>query len=740
MQTSLARSSGPLWAGSLLATALFAQAPAAGDRLDPAGVQPGHGISASRDQLFASGPGYVARFEPGAVELLPILGATAPNAMPLRLEFEHVRRGTATPDANGADSAPQQVDAAVIYPRGAGVSERYTSSDGRLKQTVCFASPVAGHGDLTVRYRVTTELTCPATPAGGATELRFTAGELGSISVDTIVGIDATGRRAEGAMHFDGRHLDLTLPAEFVASAAYPLELDPFFGASINTGVSSDDQNPDIAYDNANDRYLAVFEFPFAANKKAVWGQLISGAGQRIGNAFAISPTLNREEHPAVGNCAYLDNFFVCWQDNSTGNWDIRGCTVGAAGNVGGVMTVAGGNADQVTPDCGGDSFEGGGPGLCIAVWDDAATGVFAAVLDMSTSPPSVTNTQQMGFAAPDPFRNNPSITKDGEDGGRWFVAMQHDTQFLSVTAVDFTGAEVSTVQTAYYSPNDVVDHPCIAGDGANWKVVFERNEPGSSTLHDIYAAYGTYDNNTGQVVRLGGAALENDQGEDERQPCIAHFGRKYVAGWTNPRPGGTRLEFQNIELDGLARCGGEQIIDAAGRAMSMAAITGQRESGRDSSIEGIVTHRNFNVGTGGAVIDSRRYRVFTGGPVTTLLNGCGTGGTCDVSGPAALGNDEFEIRLTGADPTAQFAIWMGDLFQGPHSSCGSCTRIDAPFKFFMLINGGQATFPLPLPCDPAYTGLVIDTQWVTLSPAAQPCAAFPDLQFSSARRIVLAN
>ena len=212
-----------------------------------------------------------------------------------------------------------------------------------------------------------------------------------------------------------------------------------------------------------------------------------------------------------------------------------------------------------------------------------------------------------------------------------------------------------------------------------------------------------------------------------------------HVVGWTNPSPGRTDLQLTNIVPGTVQRSGSEQLVSVVGEAMTFAALVGKRAGGAASD-EALLAYRRFVIATGNATLHSQRYRAFGGGPVTTLLPGCGNGGTCSANGPAALGNAQFAVRLAGADPAAQFGLMFADVLAQPTYGCGSCTRIEAMFSFFAVPVGGAAQIALPLPGSTAYLGLRLDAQWLTISPSSSPCAVVPGVVLSNAIRIVLAD
>ncbi|MFK7742255.1 MAG: hypothetical protein AB8H80_18215 [Planctomycetota bacterium] len=709
-----------------------------------AAAQARHGVSVLDDDVVGLAGPLKAHFDQGAVTFTPAFGAAAPQTMPFTLTSQKVLRGSATVATIAQRSRRVQGGHRVEYDLGGGMTERYVTRGDGIKQSFLFNQRPAGTGDLAVRLAVDTLLDCP--PTQHAQQLTFSAGDLGSVHLDTIVGIDALGRRTEGFMRFDGVHLDLVLPGDFVDSATYPLELDPVVSGIINTGASFNDNDPDIAYDLTNQVYLVVFVLQISSTQREIYGQRISFQGARIGGLIAFT-NLGNCRHPKVGNCNSTNNFFVAWQQFENNSWNILGASVDAAnGTKSANITIANAAHDEVTPDVGGDSYDSSpGLGLCLCVWDDTQAGIRSCVVRMHNDPPTA-DAYQTVVAGADPFRNNPAITKDGRNVGRWFIAYQHDPQFLSVIGLDFLGNLVGVPTTAAFSANDVVDNPDIDGDGESFSLVFERDEPGSTTVDDIYGAHGTWDGTAIQITQFG-SPIEADAGQDEQTPCISLMGTKYVAGWIGPQPGGTRIELTNLELDSVARCGNEQIVSAPGTGLTVPALVSRRSAGDTSSESGLLSHRRFLVtgpSAGNALLDSRLYQTFGDSLITPIPGtGCGLGGTIGTSGGSfAIGNENFAITLTGADPAATLAVCILDVSGNPPLPfCGAGCGVIAPFLTTVVtMSGGNGVRPLQLSCDPTNLGFQLDAQWAVVSSAPGGCAALPLFHPSDAIRMVMVN
>jgi hypothetical protein len=112
----------------------------------------------------------------------------------------------------------------VVYRRGA-VVERYRAVGGELEQLFEIAERPAGEGDLVITGRATANKKATSVTAE---EIAFD-----DLKIHDAVAIDAAGRRLPLALGYDARHrrMTLTVPAEWLVTAAFPLVIDPLVGS-----------------------------------------------------------------------------------------------------------------------------------------------------------------------------------------------------------------------------------------------------------------------------------------------------------------------------------------------------------------------------------------------------------------------------------------------------------------------------------------------------------------------------
>jgi len=701
------------------------------------------GLQAYDEAFLGIGPGYKARLTEEGFEFTPALGDRAPRNFPLGFTLESIRRGEgAFHLAPPEGVAPAAEGTVVRYERGGGVTETIEVRAEGIEQSFLFETLPPGSGDLVVRGRVTTEL--PASSIGKEVdEIRFEVEGLGGVRVDSVIGIDAEGTRAPGWLRFDGTHLEIGLPGEFVDTAVFPLLLDPLVGPVIG-GFGSASQNnnhPDVAYDATNGVYLVVWERVSSATDHDIFGQRVSSAGAFVGAFILIEGGTDYATKPSVGNVNQTDRFLVAYQKGagSAGPFDVFARAVDAAtGAVSAALTVAGNAGDDIDPDVGGNrvfSILGGGA-RAIVVWEWVGFGIQARVVSVPASPASPTNVTG-GFAVSvGAGVANPSISKHGGAGGRCLVVWNLDPAVagqntIQGRVVDFTGALLTPV------------------GGVSNQLGVTEIEPGTDTKDgtEFLVAWKRYPDIVARKMAFSGGSLVTASTAAALTPLalptyhvysapqVGWTGELYAVTWelhTAGLLGGTADLVETTSLDPTTciRC---ETIELTSDGVEPALAT--QWSGGSTGDGALIAWTE--IGSPNQVA-AQRYRSDVG-QVTNLGGGCGTGGTASAV-CATPGSNNFTHRLTGAIVPVPLApvflvIGLGESLNYP---CGPCTLVPDPFTSFVFpaTYSLLATVDLTLPSDPSLVGVTIVDQWVIPKPSGACGALGSDL--SNAIEIVI--
>src|SRR5204862_6794740 len=114
----------------------------------------------------------------------------------------------------------------VTYERGL-FTEAYDLTPSSIEQSFTFAS-VPARGEIVVRIATETELDGRET-AGGL-EL---ANELGSVRYGRATAVDAAGSSVSLSTALTPNGIEIRVPEEFVASARFPLTIDPVISSFV---------------------------------------------------------------------------------------------------------------------------------------------------------------------------------------------------------------------------------------------------------------------------------------------------------------------------------------------------------------------------------------------------------------------------------------------------------------------------------------------------------------------------
>lgn len=420
----------------------------------------------------------------------------------------------------------------------------------------------------------------------------------------------------------------LVSPAGVVASDVnFPLRAS----AAVAAG------NPQAVFNTGTNEFLAVWENSFASSVEA---QRVSLAGTLLGTRISVADMMAATVRKPDVTCNGTD-FFVAWADSRSGDSDVYGGRITAAGaRVGDVIIAApGGGMPQSAPALisMGSQY--------LAVWQDARSGSF-----------DIVGTRFDGLVA----RLDPSdlIVSQGTnlqrapqaawDGTNWLVVWsdwrsgQGDIRAARVsgagTSLDVNG--ISIAATA-----NVEDNPDVTFDGVSFLVVWEDRGPacpqgGCTAPVHIW----------GRRVGLSGAPLTTSfaitSGTSSQQhPRAAGFGGTSLVVWSDSR---------NQVLGGLdivgTRVSAGTVLDAP--ALDLCAVAG------DQTQPTVVANSS---GFFAVWADQR-----TGGNAATKLIGTRVTTSGGVSDPAGLVISDVVLRQPSepdlaTDGTTYLAAWSSN-------------------------------------------------------------------------------
>lgn len=240
--------------------------------------------------LWARGDTFKASFDESAATYVPYFGSEAPRNYPVSFTLAQISVGGAPLEFEPAK--PRRVADRIVYERGTLV-EVYDLAPRSLEQTFVFAS-LPNQGELVLDVAVASEL-----ERGENDAHLWLSNELGRVDVSRAVAIDAKGARLPLQTAWSADGVRIRVPAEFVASASFPLVVDPIVTTFTVIGTTTSAIFPDVAYSGSAQVACFVNEFVFSATDHDVIATMTDVTGAPVG--FATLDTTGADwRHPSV--------------------------------------------------------------------------------------------------------------------------------------------------------------------------------------------------------------------------------------------------------------------------------------------------------------------------------------------------------------------------------------------------------------------------------------------------------
>ncbi len=314
--------------------------------LQPQGVAPEEAAARAVNRLVATAAGYSLRhprhsgeFGPEGIRVAPRRGGVEWSWRLTGVQAgERQVSGVSLEAVHPVESAPGVIE----YRRG-GLLERYVVEAGSLEQQFVIPEPLALEGrDL----EIVGEVASTGRFEEAAEGWRW-RGERGAIRLGEVRVYDARGNELPARFAVGPGETRLVIAATALATAAYPVTIDPEIGVDdfriSNMGPLGPAFTPAIAYNFVDDEYLVVWQGDFtSAWEFEIYGQRIDAAtGEEIGqNDFRISDMGNDGQSqlhaldPDVAYNSTNNEYLVVWtgDDVRDSELEIYGQRLNAAG------------------------------------------------------------------------------------------------------------------------------------------------------------------------------------------------------------------------------------------------------------------------------------------------------------------------------------------------------------------------------------------------------------------------
>lgn len=698
----------------------------------PAGAQYG---------VWASGADYKASFHDGFV-FYPLLGEAHPHNLPLRWTTVAVTAGGEL--VVHAAVPPSLLESArrVEYDHGAFREVYELRADG-VEQSFEFAAPLGGAGDLVVVGRVDTELACDA--AGAAQQplvFRDVGGE-GVVRYGAAIVVDSAGRRGPVTTAWDGQRVELRVGAEFLASATYPVRIDPLIArVNLATGTAPvQDLDMIEAPDAGTPKRIVVYSRVFAGNDVDSYA-IVTGAD--FTNPVMVFADVNAAWSTKGGRCSYAGDahrwalvfereLFAPTTSSILAYFHQRDDATLNSGSSGTLSKPPGTTARK--PDVGGRR-PGGGANVLVVYQTDVTTtqqntanteawGVLVHAVSATES--SIPNTLDWFDVGTTYDREHPTLVKlsDGAPGF-WIVSWQEyfsvampDDWDINVTRLDFAGLH----QPQRYRFGNASSpwhkrYPQLAGGGGRFMLVMTYgNSAATPMVDEIHVQRfdwpdSQFDPDMGPPVIVA---------EDSANPNLAFPRLAFDAT--------TRSHWAVIYRRGLTSAGDLFAL----RVDATCAVTESQTLFQSPTALGGATAVTFAPANGGSFPIAYATNE-TGAPVfgtrlfyppgaENMPYGTACGGTIDASSPYR-GSEFFTITLAGAPPgqLAVLGVSSFELWQPFSLLPAGCQLLIGDAAWAAVVTGptggAAVTFPLPATLP---VGLMAYSQWLFLQPSGSP-------------------
>jgi len=641
----------------------FAARPTARPAKDPSAVGPApasvldftrvHFDEPGDGKTWVRGRTYKASFDGAGATYIPFLGSQAPRNFPVRVELAEAKVGGA-PIALETRGVSRDGDDVVID-RGA-IREVWHMGLDSAEQTFVIASRPATRGALEFRLDLETELAVRAESGGFALD-----GAHGGVSIGRATAIDANGWRLDLDTRLEGTRIAIDVPAEYAASARFPLVVDPVYTTNALDGFTNECSVPDVANSAISGNYAAVYEYAYSATDADIWTVDLYFGFPVAGSGTWVDSTTTLWQLPRLAHNALSDTYLTVAQRRTAPSvaaeiW-CRARTAGSSAQFAQTLVQSNILGSCFYPDVGGDPALAP-PTYFLTAWtrNFAANDwdVHARLIGGDGTPIG----GPIFLASTTAFEWGPSVSKtDGRPPyatQNWNVVWMRNT---TSSNLDILGAQVrwdGTLTSPAFpiDTNGVSDSypsassPLDAAFGPRpWMAAWQRNFVGDSDIQAAVLSGSTVVSNTNL------SALENaDIAEAQLRPDVDSNGQRFVVAYTESYQGSTTDHDAYVMTvahtdNGLRLDEGHVEVDYSFRdTYGIQVACGVTESNQGFAYYGLAWPQ-YGSGPGdvfcGAYSEPASYETF--------CSGDGTAGACPCGNTGAIGRGCANSVSTGA-------------------------------------------------------------------------------------------
>lgn len=487
--------------------------------------------------LWVRGADYKASFDASGATYYPIFGSDTPRHFPLRMSLA-AARGGAVSIALAPGSAPVRDGDRVTIDRGA-IDEVYEIGLRGIEQT--FVVESRPQGDLRLTVAIETELAASETADGFVY-----ANEHGAVRYGRAFVREPDGTKRAMPTRRVAGGVEIEVDAAYLATAEFPLVVDPFVGQFGMTQTTLHQQFADIAYDAGANTFLLAFEEVVAASDRDVRTITIDYTGSNIVTTSYVDTSVQDWEKPSVGNLRSTSQFLVASCVSSYPGFTTpgsqfrvvvaRGCSASSPSSWSAptlVTPASEGLTNRYDVSVGGDDAASGTSSFLLA-WEDASSSdskIYTRRVDSSFAPIG-------GVASVSSATNclRPSVSKYNNHS-RWNVVWEQagdvwGAQVSATTGNGVTGP-FAIASSALYEAAPAAASPFADG---SWACVWQQNTPGGE--RDLYCK--VFNGSTLVAERNVSASHASTQTLEQRMPAIDCDGERIAIAYAEEKSAGS--------------------------------------------------------------------------------------------------------------------------------------------------------------------------------------------------------
>lgn len=496
-------------------------------------------------------------------------------------------------------------------------------------------------------------------------------------------------------------------------------------GGRIQVSAITDSNTVDTAYSAYQDCNLVVWA-QLQLGIYRIRAQRVGSNGVLLGGVVNLASSPVQAWHPAVAYVAKAQRFVIVWQERAAGRWVIKGKTLDPSSGATSITTeLVSSPHDNLEPDIGGDLNTS--ESKAILVWRREGSGILTSQVTVNPIGGPLRSPVTLQASA-SPADALPAISKSGGSAHRYMLAWKRNGAIDIVYARSLTKGGGARGATVTLGTGTEIGAPDVDGDGTYFVVAWARQRSILLTKRDAFARMVRFDGST--AVSHSPTETLALTSLDEGDPAVGFTGNKFAVAWSQEVLGGTKDIFMKMFAPTQMVACGPRSAFRGSRTQNVRPAIGSMFAGGSEKDEALVAY--ISEASGGVVDAQRIEGMGSGGPISDIGGGCGLGGLASAHGAFAVGNPDFEVRLSGI-PLGLKLVVLNIAPKGPPLlSCGLC-QISTPTVLISRKTAtGQTGVKLPIPCDNSLIGDEFQLQFYVLDSGTTACSALMDFSFSN--------